>query len=50
MRKVVVYDRDNDRFLELITNNFEWSAATVAQLNDLSGYHSQNKVALPAWF
>jgi len=35
MRKVVVYDRDNDRFLELITNNFEWSAATVAQLYEL---------------
>lgn len=32
MRRVVVYDRENDRTIELITNNFEWSANTVSQL------------------
>ena len=32
MRRVVVYDAENDRTIELITNNFEWSANTVSQL------------------
>ncbi|MBX2903115.1 MAG: transposase [Chitinophagales bacterium] len=32
MRRVVVYDAKNDRTIELITNNFEWSANTVSQL------------------
>lgn len=32
MRRVVVYDEENDRTIELITNNFEWSTNTVSQL------------------
>ncbi|MCC6685272.1 MAG: hypothetical protein IT247_09400 [Bacteroidia bacterium] len=32
MRRVVVYDAKNDRTIELITNNFEWSANTASQL------------------
>lgn len=32
LRRVVVYDEDKDRTIELLTNNFEWSAATVAEL------------------
>jgi hypothetical protein len=32
LRKVMVYDQQNDRIIEIITNNFEWSTATVAAL------------------
>lgn len=32
LRRVVVYDEEKDRTIELLTNNFEWSAATVAEL------------------
>jgi hypothetical protein len=32
LRRVVVYDEKNERTLEIITNNLEWSAATVGQL------------------
>jgi hypothetical protein len=32
LRRVVVYDEQKDRTIELLTNNFEWSAATVAEL------------------
>jgi hypothetical protein len=31
-RKVVVYDEQKGRTIELITNNFEWSADTVSEL------------------
>jgi hypothetical protein len=29
---VVVYDKEKDQYIELITNNFNWTASTVAQL------------------
>jgi len=29
LRRVVVYDEDKDRTIELLIINFEWSAATV---------------------
>lgn len=32
LRRVVVYDVENDRTIEVLTNNFEWEAATVAAL------------------
>jgi hypothetical protein len=32
LRRVAVYDTDNNRSLEIITNNLYWSAATVADL------------------
>lgn len=32
LRKVVVYDEENDTRLVIITNNFEWSAETIAGL------------------
>ena len=32
LRRVVIYDEEKDRTIELLTNNFEWSAATVAEL------------------
>lgn len=32
MRKVKAYDKRNDRFIELITNNFDWTAATISAL------------------
>lgn len=32
LRRVVVYDAENDRTIEVLTNNFEWKAATVAAL------------------
>jgi hypothetical protein len=31
-RRVRVYHKRKDRFIELITNNFEWSAATISAL------------------
>lgn len=32
LRRVVVYDELKDRTIELLTNNFDWTAATVAAL------------------
>jgi hypothetical protein len=32
LRRVVVYDEKNNREIELITNNFSWTASTVAEL------------------
>lgn len=32
LRRVVVYDAQKDRVIEVLTNNFEWKAATVAAL------------------
>lgn len=32
LRRVVVYDAENDRTIVVLTNNFEWKAATVAAL------------------
>lgn len=32
LRMVVVYDSETDQYLELLTNNFNWTATTVAQL------------------
>lgn len=32
LRRVVVYDRQNDTTIILITNNFSWTAATIAEL------------------
>jgi hypothetical protein len=32
LRMVVVYDPQTDQYLELLTNNFNWTATTVAQL------------------
>ncbi len=32
LRMVVVYDKQTDQYLELLTNNFNWTANTVAQL------------------
>lgn len=32
LRKVVVYDAENDKILELITNNLSWTAETISQL------------------
>lgn len=32
LRMVIVYDPDTDQYLELLTNNFNWTATTVAQL------------------
>jgi hypothetical protein len=32
LRRVVVYDAERDRTFELLTNNMDWSAATVAAL------------------
>ena len=32
LRMVIVYDPETDQYLELLTNNFNWTATTVAQL------------------
>jgi len=32
LRRVVVYDAKNDTVIELITNNFTWTAGTIAEL------------------
>ena len=32
LRRVVIYDKDKDRIIEVITNNFSWTASTVAEL------------------
>ena len=32
LRMVMVYDPETDQYLELLTNNFNWTATTVAQL------------------
>ena len=32
LRRVAVYDADKDRVIEVLTNNFEWKAATVGAL------------------
>jgi hypothetical protein len=32
LRRVAVYDQENDQVIELITNNFKWSADTIGQL------------------
>lgn len=32
LRKVVVYDEENNQVIEIITNQLEWSAATIAAL------------------
>ena len=32
LRRVVVYDQENERTIEVLTNHFEWKAATVAAL------------------
>lgn len=32
LRMVIVYDKKTDQYLELFTNNFNWTATTVAQL------------------
>lgn len=32
LRMVVVYDKETDQYIELLTNNFNWTASTIAQL------------------
>lgn len=32
LRRVVIYDEKKDRIIEVITNNFSWTASTVAEL------------------
>ena len=32
IRRVVVYDKTNDKVIELITNNLTWTASTIAEL------------------
>jgi IS4 transposase len=32
LRRIAVYDADKDRTLEILTNNFEWKASTIAAL------------------
>lgn len=32
LRRVVIYDEDKDRTIEVITNNFIWTASTIAEL------------------
>lgn len=32
LRRIAVYDADKDRTIELLTNNFDWSAGTVSEL------------------
>jgi hypothetical protein len=32
IRRVAVYDEKNDKVIELITNNFSWTASTIAEL------------------
>ncbi len=52
MRRVVVYDAKNDRTIELVTNNFEWSANTVSQLANLRHLNLRDNLltTLPASF
>ena len=32
LRRVVIYDEEKDRVIEVITNNFSWTASTIAEL------------------
>ena len=32
LRRVVVYDEEKDREIEIVTNNFSWTASTIAEL------------------
>jgi hypothetical protein len=32
LRRVVIYDEEKDRIVEVITNNFSWTASTIAEL------------------
>ena len=32
LRMVIVYDKETDQYIELFTNNFNWTATTIAQL------------------
>lgn len=32
LRRVVVYDKEKDRIIEVISNNFSWTASTIAEL------------------
>jgi hypothetical protein len=32
LRMVVVYDKETEQYIELFTNNFNWTASTIAQL------------------
>jgi hypothetical protein len=32
LRRVAAYDSDNDQVIEVITNNFSWTASTIAEL------------------
>ena len=32
LRRVVIYDEQKDRIIEVITNNFSWTASTIAEL------------------
>jgi len=32
LRRVVVYDKEKDKIIELITNNFNWTAETISEL------------------
>jgi hypothetical protein len=32
LRMVVVYDKETEQYIELLTNNFNWTASTIAQL------------------
>jgi hypothetical protein len=32
LRRVVVYDKEKDRVIEVISNNFSWTASTIAEL------------------
>ena len=32
LRRVVIYDEEKDRLIEIITNNFSWTASTIAEL------------------
>ena len=32
LRRVLIYDEEKDRIIEVITNNFSWTASTIAEL------------------
>ena len=32
LRRVAIYDEEKDRIIEVITNNFSWTASTIAEL------------------
>ena len=32
LRRVAIYDKEKDRVIEVITNNFSWTASTIAEL------------------